>query len=338
MSKKLIAVAAAAALALTALVAVPANATTITTVTINTDTVGLSTGTETASHAASTDAVVAQTFAATRTLQFDQTGTTTRNVIRFNVTTTAATTINITSTLGVRVSASLVDGAGLALKVTDGTQALAGTTASGQLVYSFYAWNTSTTAGALVIETPGSKRSYYVKGKAGAPYNLSSVKFPTTITSGVAEADGAVVSFQVTDAYGNKLETLNPEEVTTSALGATISAETYSTVRLQYEALVFGTAAANVAMSVSLTATDLSANGFAKPVTYAFSSVAGGDLAAQVLTLTAQVATLSAQVAAQAAILAVSRLDENSVTQKKYNTLVRKWNAAFPSQRIALKK
>jgi hypothetical protein len=156
-------------------------------------------------------------------------------------------------------------------------------------------------------------------------------EFPTAITSGAAEVDGAVVSFQVTDAYGNKLETLNPAEVTTSALGATISAETYSTVRLQYEALVFGTAAANAAMSVSLVASDLSANGFAKPVTYAFSSVAAGDLAAQVLTLTAQVA-------AQAAILAVSRLDENSVTQKKYNTLVRKWNAAFPSQRIALKK
>jgi hypothetical protein len=324
MSKKLIAVAAAAALALTALVAVPANATTITQVTINTDTVGLSAGTATTSHAASTDAVVAQTFAATRTLQFDQTGTTTRNVVRFNVTTSAATTINITSTLGVRVSASLVDGAGVALKVTDGTQALAGTTSAGVLTYSFYAWNTSTTAGALVIETPGSRSSYFVKGKAGAPYNLTDVKFPTSVTSGDAEADStAVVSFQVTDAYGNKLSDANLAEVTTSALGATISAETYSTVRKQYEAVVFGTATANVAMSVSLVASDLSANGFAKPVKYAYSSVAGGDLAAQVTTLKAQVATLTTAVATLTA-------DYNSVA-KKYNKLVKK------SKRVALK-
>jgi hypothetical protein len=55
-------------------------------------------------------------------------------------------------------------------------------------------------------------------------------------------------------------------------------------------------------------------------------------------TATAQVATLTAQVAALSAILAVSRLDENSVTQKKYNKLARKWNAAFPSQAVALKK
>jgi hypothetical protein len=323
MSKKLIAVAAAAALALTALVAVPANATTITTVTINTDTEGLSTGTETASHAASTDAVVAQTFAATRTLQFDQTGTTTRNVIRFNVTTTSATTINITSTLGVRVSATLVDGAGVALKVTDGTQALAGTTAAGALVYSFYAWNTSTTAGALVIETPGSKRSYFVKGVAGAPYALTDVKFPTTITSGAAEADGAVISFQLTDAYGNKLETLNPAEVTTAALGASISAATYSTLRKQYEAVVFGTSTSNVAMSVSLTATDLSANGFAKPVKYAYSSVSAADLATQVLTLTAQVTALTAQVAALTA---------------DYNRLATRFNKRYDLQKAPVKK
>jgi hypothetical protein len=63
----------------------------------------------------------------------------------------------------------------------------------------------------------------------------------------------------------------------------------------------------------------------------AFSSVNAADLAAQVTALTAQVTALTAQ-------LAVSRLIENSVTQKKYNTLVRKWNAAFPSNKVALKK
>jgi|694.fasta_scaffold89048_2 hypothetical protein len=324
MSKKLIAVAAAAALAFTALVAVPANATTISSVKINTTTLGLATGTETVSHNLSTQAVAPATFAATRTLQFDQTGTTTRNVVRFDVTTSAASTVTITSTLGVKVSASLTDGAGVALKVTDGTQALAGSTVTGVLTYAFYAWNTSTTAGTVVIETPGSKNTYFVKGLAGAPYNITDVKFPTTVTSGTAEADStAVISFQVTDAYGNKLDTANPAEVTTAALGATVSAETYNTVRKQYEAVVFGTATSNVAMSVSLTATDLSANGFAKPVKFAYSSVSGGDLAAQVTTLTAQVTALTTQVAALTA-------DYNSVA-KKYNKLVKK------SKRVVLK-
>jgi hypothetical protein len=324
MSKKLIAVAAAAALALTGLVAVPASATTIESVKINTTTVGLATGTSTTSHNLSTQAVAPATFMATRTLQFDETGTTTRNVVRFDVTTTAASSVTIKAAGGVRVSASLTDGAGVALKVTDGTTELAGSTITGVLTYAFYAWNPSTTAGSVVIETPGSKNTYYVKGQAGAPYALTDVKFPTTVISGVAEADSeAVVSFQLTDAFGNKLDTANPAEVTTAALGATISAATYSTLRKQYEAVVFGTATSNVAMSVSLTATDLSANGFAKPVKYAYSSVAGGDLATQVTNLTAQVATLTATVAALTA---------------DYNKLVKRWNKRYDLKKAPKKK
>jgi hypothetical protein len=337
MSKKLIAVVAAAALALTGLVATPANATTISNVKINKDNSAAEGGTETVSHSGTTS-VSPVTYASTRTWDWADTGSTTRNVVRFDVTTSAATTVTVSSTLGVKVSSTLVDAAGVAIKVTDGSQTISIVTTSSSLVATFYALNTSTTAGKVNIATPGSLNTYNVLGVAGPAYNLSSVKFPTSIISGAAEADGAVISFQVTDAYGNKLDAANLAAVTTSALGATVSAETYSTVRLQYEALVFGTASSNVAMSVNLAATDLSANGFAKPVIYAFSSVSGADLATQVTTLTAQLATLTAQVAAQAAILAVSRLDENSVTQKKYNTLARKWNAAFPSQRVALKK
>ncbi len=69
-----------------------------------------------------------------------------------------------------------------------------------------------------------------------------------------------------------------------------------------------------------------------------FLTFSTASLAEQVTALQAQVTTLTAKVAAMQAILDVSRLDENSVTQKKYNTLARKWNAAFPSQAVALKK
>ncbi len=69
-----------------------------------------------------------------------------------------------------------------------------------------------------------------------------------------------------------------------------------------------------------------------------FVTVSAGSVADQLKTVTAQVAALQASVVAMQAILDVSRLDENSVTQKKYNTLARKWNEAFPSQAVALKK
>jgi hypothetical protein len=337
MSKKLIAMAAAAALALTGLVATPANATTITDVTIWTNQDISAAASSTVSHTGTTS-VSAVTAASTRTVDFAATGSTTRTAVRFVVTTSAATTVTVSSTLGVKISESPNDADGKALSVTAGTQSLAIVTTATKLTAEFYAWNTSTTSGKVNIATPGSLNSYNVKGTAGLPYNLTEVKFPTSITSGVAEADGATVSFQVTDMFGNKLSTANLAAVTTSALGATISAATYDTVRKQYEAKVFGTATSNVAMSVSLTAVDLSANGFAKPIKYAYSSVSGGTLETQVTTLTAQVATLQTQITALTDQLAASRPIADSVTKKKYNTLARKWNAANPGAKVALKK
>jgi hypothetical protein len=323
MSKKLIAIAAAAALALTGLVATPANATTISSVKIiTTQTVAVG-GAETASHSGTTS-VSPSTWASSRTWDFfENTGTTTRNVVRFDVTTSAATTVTVSSTLGVKVSSTLTDSAGAALKVTDGTQTLSITTTSSNLVATFYALNTSTTAGKVNIATAGSLNSYNVKGVVGAPYALTSVKFPTTVTSGESEADGAVISFQVADAYGNLIDGSNLAEVTTAALGATVSAETYSTVRKQYEAVVFGTATSSVALSLSLAAPDLSANGFAKPTKSAFATISGADLATQVTTLTAQVATLTTAVA-------TLTTDYNALATK-YNKLVKK------SKRVAKK-
>jgi hypothetical protein len=333
MSKKLIAVAAAAALALTSLVGVaPASATTITSVKINADTRGQVGGTETVSHAGTTS-ISAATYMSSRTLDHNSdTLTTTRNVIRFDVTTSSATTITVSSTLGVFVVDSLVDSAGAAQTITAGVQSMSGSTIASNLVYTFYAYNNSTTAGKLTISTPGSTSTYNVKGTAGVSYNLSDVKFPTVIVSGTTEAASTqIISFQITDAFGNKLSAANDAAVSVQVLGATASPATYSTVRKQYEAVLHGTASSSVAMSVTLVAQDLSANGFAKPVTYAFSSVSGENIATQVTNLTAQVATLTAQ-------LAVSRLIENSVTQKKYNTLARKWNKANPGAKVALKK
>jgi len=308
MSKKLIAVASAAALALAALVAVPASATTITSVEI-VDSAGVTANA--ASHSSSTSAVVAATSMTSRTLDFNSTSSTTRNVVRFVVTAASATTISVSSTGSVKLSADVNDADGAALSITTGGTSLSKAVITGSLSYTFYAYNTSTTAGTVVIETPGSKNTYYVKGVATLAYNLVGVTFPSSILSGetAGNTNKNVVYFQITDAYGNSVT--SGATATLAGTGGTFSgAAVYSSTRKRWEANVSGTTEANVAMSVTLTTTDLSANGFAEPVDYAYSSVSAGSLAAQVTALTAQVAALKAD----------------------YNALAAKWNKRVASK------
>jgi hypothetical protein len=318
MSKKLIALAAAAALALTGLVATPASATSITGVVIDAE------SSVTASHTATTDADVPASAMTSRTLDYFSSSSTTRNVVRYVVTTASATTVSVKSTGGVKVIKDIADADGVAYKIDTtvaGTET-SGSTTAGSPTFTFYAFSTSTTAGSVVISTPTSSLTYYVKGKAGAAYNLTSVKFPTSVVQGEAEADStAVISYKLTDVFGNEITTGTAPTLT--ALGATASGSTYSTTRKVWEAVVYSATASSVAMSLNLTATDLSTNGFAKPVKSAYASVSASDLAGQVTTLTAQVATLTTAVATLTA-------DYNALATK-YNKLVKK------SKRVAKK-
>ena len=322
MSKKLIAVAAAAALALTGLVATPANASSFT-VTINEG------PSATASHNSATDpGAIAPTSAMTsRTLDYRTSASTSRNVTRFDVATVAGTTVEVTTTGGVLVVDAIANTDGTAKNVGAGSASYSKQAVTGSTTVTFYAYTTSSTAGSVIIQTPSQKATYFLKATVGAAYNLVGVKFPTSVTQGQTEADStAVVSFKVTDVFGNEITTNPTTAATLAVLGGSGSTTiTYSTLRKQYEAAVFSATASSVAMSVTLTATDLSANGFAKPVKYAFASVSAGDLATQVTTLTAQVTALQAQLAA---------LTASTVTKAKYNKLVRKWNRANPSNKV----
>ena len=318
MSKKLIAIAAAAALALTGLVATPANATSITGVVIDAE------ASVSASHASNTSADTPATAMTSRTLDYNSSESTTRNVVRYVVTTASATTVSVTSTGGVKVIKDLADADGVAYKLdtTVATTGVSGSTTASALTFTFYAFTTSTTAGSVVISTPSSSLTFYVKGLAGAAYNLGSVKFPTSIIQAETEADStAVVSYVLTDVFGNAITTGTAPTLT--ALGASASGSTYSTTRKVWEAVVYNATASSVAMALNLTATDLSTNGFAKPVKTAFASVSASDLAGQVTTLTAQVAALTATVSALTT-------DYNALATK-YNKLVKK------SKRVAKK-
>jgi hypothetical protein len=318
MSKKLIAVAAAAALALTGLVAAPASASAITNVTVYHS--GSASGTAlTAGHTDADSAIQANTFAAARNVVFNTspTNAATRTAVRFDVNTAAAASaINITSTGGVKVIATIAS----TTKVDGGSTALNGSTVAGALTYTFYAWNTSSTAGTVVVDTGASKMTFYVKGPLGGAYNIVTPTWPKSLPQ---SSTTGKVTFGVTDAFGNALAAVQTAPTLTT-LGAGTPTVTYNaTTKLWESTLTVSATATSVALQIGITAVDLSDNGFAKPVDVAFTTVASGSLSDQVTALTAQVAALTATVAGLTS-------DFNSVA-KKYNKLVKK------SKRVALK-
>jgi outer membrane murein-binding lipoprotein Lpp len=340
MSKKLIAVAAAAALALTGLVAAPANASSISSVTIQHS--GSSAGAAVVSHTDADDALTAATWASARNVVFGvgASYTATRTAIRFDVLTTGATPVTVTSTGGVKI-ATAVSVAGVALKVDAGSTTLTGATTAGSattLTYTFYAWSTSTTAGSVVIETSGSKNTYYVKGTLGPAYNIVNVTFPASLYTG--QTDGKV-TYQTTDAYGNLTNADGPAITPTGFNAGSFAAATYSATTKLWSTTLGTIAGDNVALNLAVPAfdgVDYTTNGFAKAVGSAFKLVSAGSLTAQIASLTTEVASLKASVAALTTQLEASRPMATSVTKKKYNTLARKWNAANPGSRVALKK
>ena len=226
------------------------------------------------------------------------------------------------------------------INASSGATSLDLTVTAGAVV--FYAHSVSTTAESFTVSYDGNTTVYWIKAKLGKPYNVSAT-FPTAIG---ASATGDVV-VKVTDHRGNAVKgttdgagwvaDANSQSVTliTTVIGAGTrvgnsdgSSLTWSVSRDAWIAKISGGASGgNLAATVTLGATDLSAAGFAAPVLSAFGTVTAANLAG----LTAQVAALQAQIANM-------RTKARSVTKKKYNTLARKWNRANPTDRVALKK
>jgi len=230
---------------------------------------------------------------------------------------------------------------GETINASSGANSLDLTVAAGTAT--FYVHNVSTTAEAFTVSYDGNTTVYYIKATQGAPYNVSAT-FPTTIG---ASATGDIVA-TLTDHRGNVIKGASDgigfvadtaasasKTLLTVVIGAGSvvgnangSSFTWSVTRNAWIGKISGGASGgSLAATVTLGATDLSSAGYAEPVTTAFSSLSSATLA----TLTAQVAALTAQ-------LAASRPIATSVTKKKYNTLARKWNAANPGARVALKK
>jgi hypothetical protein len=342
MSKKLIAIASAAALALTGLVATSAGATVgpFDVVTTQSATKSIANTNGSTGDLEHTILVPSQDV-----LRYDSLTTagssTTGTLLRYEV---------VTPTAGAAIS---VTAAGGGAKLISATQLAAGslTTASGTTTLSltsdtagdaaFYAYTTSTADSTITVSSAGASEIVYMKG-VSAKANSYKLNFAV---SPLASAASGELTFTgtVTDMFGN-LMTLAAGDVIVDGLGGNLGADATQTEWAQNSTtkvvtFVVANRSTTGAAALSLKAhTTIGVSGvitkvtaFGDPVTTQFFSVNAVDLSAQVTSLTAQVAALTAQ-------LAESRPVATSVTKKKYNTLARKWNAANPGARVALKK
>ena len=316
MSKKLIAVASAAALALTGLVGVaPAMAAPAFT---------FAAGTTTAATGATSDAPALTKVPSGNAVD-------SANDFGVSVVITDLATgdvVRVTSTGSVKLlEAEQAASANVAIN-TLGSQSISKTRTSTSNL-TVYAYTTSTTAGTVVVSVVrtglSSTSTKHLKGVAGPAYNVTDVQgVPSALAKGAA---GVSTTFKLTDVFGNAVEaatsgvTLTPSSglathTFASDIGWDATAKNYKATLTALETLPF---------LVDISLSDPSVDGL-PDANYKYTGVVNNPGAgSQVTALTAQVAALTAQVAKR-------------VSKKKYNTLARKWNAAFPSQKVALKK
>ena len=240
------------------------------------------------------------------------------------------------------VSAPVTASAGTSsLSINTGT----GTTAD------FYVFTKTTTAGTVVVTVGGNTTTYYVKGSAGAAYNLSVIGADSASVSTVSK-----VYAKTTDIFGNPVVTTTP---TVSAINATVGAVSVSDTATG--TFVFDLTApatvGTIALAVNITATDVAGLTPALKSVNKFAFVT--NPADALATANALVATLTAQLAAeksahaatksaldksvQDAIAAKAAADVASATaaatyKAEYNALAKKWNAKNPKAKVALKK
>jgi hypothetical protein len=329
MSKKLIAVASAAALALTALVGIaPAHATP----TITYGDVTAATSTNAGTAADPYEALVPQLNTINRV---DTTG----NALLIAITDiTAGDSATVSSAGTAKVVGDAVTTSTKNLNVSTLGASTLTKTASGSSL-NFYVYSTSSAANSTitvsVTKTAGGTKSTttatkYFKANIGAAFAVKDIVVPNTTAAG-AEAE---VTYKVTDVFGNEIGAAGNTQASalTAAATTTDGIATYDTTRKLWVAEYI--APANT-KPYTLTITHGSATadhedkGLGKHSVadniVVVNGVANATASSQVTNLTSQVAALTAQVAGM-------------VTKKRFNKLARKWNKAFPSQKVALKK
>jgi len=343
MSKKLMAIAAAVALGASALVAAPAHANTFTyaidaqaSATPIADG-GAATALTAALHTSPETNVIQWSGAVLRA---------TNTAVRYVLTVTVGQVIKVTSSPTVKLLDSLTV-SGAAAKTTNGSNELNVTATTGS--YTFWAFTTSTTPGTVSITSGLNTKTTFVASSVGTSYNIESTKLPTSVATS-ADADLFV---KVTDVFGNEITNLNntakgidgisnafsltTSRLTTTLVGATFKSPSVTdawawdaTEKMWKQTITASANGGPIAIRMDLATTDYKV-GFAAPKISAFTSFSAADLAAQVKTLTTQVTALQAQLAA------LQIIKDRKVSKLKYNRLARKWNSAFPSNKVWVK-
>ena len=236
------------------------------------------------------------------------------------------------------VSTPVTASAGTAsLSINTGT----GTTAD------FYVFTKTINAGTVVVTIGGNTTTYYVKGSAGAAYNLAVVSPDTANISTVNK-----VYVKTTDAFGNAVVTSTPSITVIGATVGAVSVSDTTTGTFVFD-LTAPATTGNAAFTAAITATDVT--GLAAAAKSATKFIAITNIADTVASLTAQLAAaqsaLTAEKAAHAvtkaavdkaaadAVTAKAAADLAAVTYKaEYNALATKWNKAHPKSKVTLKK
>jgi len=326
MSKKLIAIASAAALALAGLVSAPAFA------------VGLDVSETTNTKATALTVLVPETNA----LVGDGSGDT-DTLYRFDVTATEDDQkIDFAGSEGVKliIQKDIDDATDNETdpEISAGRTAYSKTLETEGDEVSVFVFNSSTTAGKLVITSGDNRNTYWVKGVVGAAYNMT-VTFPTSVpTTGTGVKLKAVVS----DVFGNVITSTNAGGDTVSGFTNDVNGDlsittvgtdtdsstawTYSTTKKVWESAAFLAEVAGsgaVAFRVDLISDDgdkpdLTDYGFKAAKATAFSTLSA-------VTLEDQVAALEAKLA-------------NTVSKAKYNNLVVKYNKITKGKKAKLVK
>jgi hypothetical protein len=335
MSKKLIAVASAAALALSVLTVMPAAAVGIGAPTVD-DASSTATGT-------TVETAFENTLPSTNAMEnSDADNETTNTAVRFTYAgLTAGKAITITAAGGVKLSDETSTAATAASRTLLATTAL--TTISVPVAVggaaTFFASATTYSAGKVTVQYEGTTTIYYVKAKKDQAlmYSIKSVTYP----SALGASQTGSVDVVVTDVFGNEVKQANDTD-TTALTTQTLTMNVLGNATVVTLATTFkwkksvqawrGEITADsdggpISMSVTLGGTiqtDASAYGFAEPVVVNYGGVTATDLTATVTLLRAQLAALTI-------------IKDRKVSKLKYNRLAKKWNAAFPSQKVWVK-
>jgi hypothetical protein len=323
MSKKLIAVASAAALALTALVGVaPASANTFSVEVQKTSGENLAQSSATTRITATgiTAAAAYNVNVPSANVLRSVTSQSLTTAAEFHVTTTTARgEVTVTATGGVRLLTE-TQLASVLTTVATGTTSLTDFSSSSKFL--FYAYNTSTTAGTVVISNAGNSRTIFLAGESDWAYSLK-LSGPASVGPG----GNIDISGTIVDAFGNNLTTpltSAADHFDFAQVGVTAAPTlTYTAATQTYRfRAVAPTTAIPVALQIALDSTiaPTAVTAFGTPVASQFFTVQVTDLAVAVASLTAQVAALTAD----------------------YNKLAERWNKRFdlkkaPKKKVALK-